>query len=174
MDINGESVTFPAGTFYGEIVQAQVDADGYPFKVWNAETNSGDGYDGWYNPENAMAEMELALQDLAEMGYEVSAENPVMIDYPYASYNETAANQGYVLKTSIETALNGLVQINLLDCTDGTEFQNTWFNTQNGSEYNYDMGGIGGVGADFGDPETFLDGLLPYGDGWVTAKMGLW
>ena len=174
VDINGESVTFPAGSFYGEIVQAQVDADGYPFKVWNAETNSGDGYDGWYNPENAMAEMELALQDLAEMGYEVSAENPVMIDYPYASYNENAANQGYVLKTSIETALNGLVQVNLLDCTDGTEFQNTWFNTQNGSEYNYDMGGIGGIGADFGDPETFLDGLLPYGDGWVTAKMGLW
>lgn len=174
VDINGESVTFPAGTFYGEIVQAQVDADGYPFKVWDAENNSSDGFDGWYSPENAMAELELAIEELAAMGYEVSAEEPIQIDYPYASYHEIAANQGYVMKTSIETALGGLVQVNLLDCTDGTEFQNTWFNTQNGSEYNYDMGGMGGIGADFGDPETFLDGLLPYGDGFATPKMGLW
>ena len=31
-----------------------------------------------------------------------------------------------------------------------------------------------GIGADFGDPETYLDGLLPYGDGFAIRKMGLW
>lgn len=30
IDINGVATTFPAGTWYGEIVQAQLDADEFP------------------------------------------------------------------------------------------------------------------------------------------------
>ena len=174
IDINGTETTFPAGTFYGEIVQAQVTADGYPFKVWDEETHSSDGFDGWYNPEAAMAELELAIADLQAMGYEISAENPIVLDYPYSSYNEVATNQAVVLKTSIETALGGMVELALIECQDATANLNTWFNTNNGSEYNYDLGGVSGIGADFGDPETYLDGLLPYGDGFNIQKMGLW
>ena len=174
VDINGTPTDFPAGTFYGEIVQAQVTADGYPFKVWDEESHSSDGYDGWYNVENAVAELQLAIEELAAMGYEVTEENPIVLDYPYSAYNEIASNQAVVLKTSIETALNGLVEIALVDCQDSTENLNTWFNTNSGAEYNYDLGGLGGIGADFGDPETYLDGLLPYGDGFAIRKMGLW
>lgn len=36
VDINGTSKTYPAGTFYGEIMQDQIDADGFPVKVWDA------------------------------------------------------------------------------------------------------------------------------------------
>lgn len=174
VDINGTATTFPAGTFYGEIVQAQIDADGLDVMVWNAETMSSDGYDGWYDPEAAAAELALAVEELAAMGYEITAENPIVIDYPYSAYNEIASNQAFVLKTSIEEALGGLVQIALVECNDGTENLNTWFNTQSGAEYNYDMGGMGGIGGDFGDPETYLDGLLPYGDGYAIRRMGLW
>ena len=174
VDINGTPTDFPAGTFYGEIVQAQVDADGYPFKVWDEESHSSDGYDGWYNVENAVAELQIAIEELAAMGYEVTEENPIVLDYPYSAYNEIASNQAVVLKTSIETALNGLVEIALVECQDSTENLNTWFNTNSGAEYNYDLGGLGGIGADFGDPETYLDGLLPYGDGFAIRKMGLW
>lgn len=174
VDINGTPTDFPAGTFYGEIVQAQVTADGYPFKVWDEESHSSDGYDGWYNVENAVAELQLAIEELAAMGYEVTEENPIVLDYPYSAYNEIASNQAVVLKTSIETALNGLVEIALVECQDSTENLNTWFNTNSGAEYNYDLGGLGGIGADFGDPETYLDGLLPYGDGFAIRKMGLW
>ena len=174
VDINGTPTDFPAGTFYGEIVQAQVTADGYPFKVWDEESHSSDGYDGWYNVENAVAELQIAIEELAAMGYEVTEENPIVLDYPYSAYNEIASNQAVVLKTSIETALNGLVEIALVDCQDSTENLNTWFNTNSGAEYNYDLGGLGGIGADFGDPETYLDGLLPYGDGFAIRKMGLW
>lgn len=174
VDINGTPTDFPAGTFYGEIVQAQVTADGYPFKVWDEENHSSDGYDGWYNVENAVAELQLAIEELAAMGYEVTEENPIVLDYPYSAYNEIASNQAVVLKTSIETALNGLVEIALVECQDSTENLNTWFNTNSGAEYNYDLGGLGGIGADFGDPETYLDGLLPYGDGFAIRKMGLW
>ena len=174
VDINGTPTDFPAGTFYGEIVQAQVTADGYPFKVWDEENHSSDGYDGWYNVENAVAELQIAIEELAAMGYEVTEENPIVLDYPYSAYNEIASNQAVVLKTSIETALNGLVEIALVECQDSTENLNTWFNTNSGAEYNYDLGGLGGIGADFGDPETYLDGLLPYGDGFAIRKMGLW
>ena len=174
VDINGTPTDFPAGTFYGEIVQAQVTADGYPFKVWDEENHSSDGYDGWYNVENAVAELQIAIEELTAMGYEVTEENPIVLDYPYSAYNEIASNQAVVLKTSIETALNGLVEIALVECQDSTENLNTWFNTNSGAEYNYDLGGLGGIGADFGDPETYLDGLLPYGDGFAIRKMGLW
>ena len=174
VSINGTETTFPAGTYYGEIVQAQVDADGYPFQVWDAENHTSDGFDGWYNVENAVAELELAIADLQAMGYEVSEENPVVLDYPYSAYNETATNQAVVLKTCIEEALGGMVEVALVDCQDSTENLNAWFNTNSGAEYNYDLGGLGGIGADFGDPETYLDGLLPYGDGFAIRKMGLW
>ena len=174
VDINGTPTDFPAGTFYGEIVQAQVTADGYPFKVWDEESHSSDGYDGWYNVENAVAELQIAIEELTAMGYEVTEENPIVLDYPYSAYNEIASNQAVVLKTSIETALNGLVEIALVECQDSTENLNTWFNTNSGAEYNYDLGGLGGIGADFGDPETYLDGLLPYGDGFAIQKMGIW
>lgn len=174
VDINGTPVTFEAGTFYGEIVQAQVTADGYPFKVWDEETHSSDGFDGWYNVENAMSELEAAIADLQAMGYEISAENPVVLDYPYSAYAETPTNQAVVLKTCIEQALGGMVQISLIECQDATENLNAWYNTNSGAEYNYDLGGLGGIGADFGDPETYLDGLLPYGDGFTIRKMGIW
>ena len=174
VDINGTSQTFEAGTFYGEIVQAQIDADGYPFKVWDEESHSSDGFDGWYNVENAVAELQIAIEELAAMGYEVSEDNPIVLDYPYSAYHEIASNQAVVLKTSIENALNGLVEVALVECQDSTENLNTWFNTNSGAEYNYDLGGLGGIGADFGDPETYLDGLLPYGDGFAIRKMGLW
>lgn len=174
VDINGTPTTFEEGTFYGEIVQAQVTADGYPFKVWDEEAHSSDGFDGWYNAANAMDELMLAIEELQAMGYEISAENPVVLDYPYSAYAETPTNQAVVLKTCIEQALGGMVQISLIECQDATENLNAWFNTNSGAEYNYDLGGMGGLGADFGDPETYLDGLLPYGDGFAIRKMGIW
>lgn len=173
-DINGESVTFKAGTFYGEILQTQLTADGYPIRVWNEETKSGDGFDGWYNPEAAAAELGLAIEELSSLGIEVTEDKPIVIDYPYAAYTETAANTAFVLKASIEDSLGGLVQINLIECNDSTEYYNVWYYTQSASEYNYDLGLGGGLGFDYGDPQSCLDSLLPYGDGYLTEYFGLW
>ena len=51
------ATTFPAGTYYGAVMQAQMDADGFPVKVWDPEADGGIGssaaFDGWYNPEAA-------------------------------------------------------------------------------------------------------------------------
>nr|WP_300838026.1 ABC transporter substrate-binding protein [uncultured Acetatifactor sp.] len=57
VDIAGTATTFPAGTQYGEVLQAAITADGYPMKVWNPTGADGAGssfsFDGWYNPEAA-------------------------------------------------------------------------------------------------------------------------
>ena len=174
IDINGKPVTFSAGTWYGEIVQAQLDADGFPVTVWDAEKRTTDGWDAWYNPELAAQELAIAIEELASIGYEVTAENPIVIDYPYPGYNEVGQNQGYVLKTCIEEALGGLVRFDLLPLNNATEFLNVSNNVNCGAEINYDMGALGAVGANHGDPQCYTETLLPYGDGRLTAKMGMW
>ena len=71
--------TFKAGTYYGEILQAQLKADGSPIKVWDPTGEGGlgssAGFDGWYNPTEAVAELNKAIDDLKAQGIEVTAEN---------------------------------------------------------------------------------------------------
>lgn len=174
IDINGEPTTFPAGTWYGEIVQAQLDADGFPVTVWDDELQDSDGWDAWYNPELAAQELAIAIEELATLGYEVTEENPIVIDYPCLTINEISQNQGYVLKTCIEEALGGLVRFDLPELNSATESANVWNNANSGAEFNYDIGGLGTVGSDHGDPQCYTEGLLPYGDGHMTQRMGMW
>ena len=69
IDINGTATTFPAGTYYGAIMQAQIDADGVDITVWDPTADGGIGssaqFDGWYNPEAAVAELATAVEELA-------------------------------------------------------------------------------------------------------------
>ena len=174
IDINGTATTFPKGTWYGAIVQAQLDADNFGLQIWDAENLTNDGWDAWYNPAKAMEELQIAIEELKAAGYEVSKENPIVMDYPYPSYSEVGQNQCYVLKTCIESAFDGLVRFDALPLNNVTEFLNVQNNTNNGSEHNTDMGGLGCIGSDHGDPICYLDGLLPYGDGRLTQKLGLW
>ncbi len=174
IDINGTATTFPKGTWYGAIVQAQLDADNFGLQIWDAENLTNDGWDAWYNPAKAMEELQIAIEELKAAGYEVSKENPIVMDYPYPSYMEVGQNQCYVLKTCIESAFDGLVRFDALPLNNVTEFLNVQNNTNNGSEHNTDMGGLGCIGSDHGDPICYLDGLQPYGDGRLTQKLGLW
>ncbi len=173
ISVNGTELSFPEGTYYGAIVQAVIDLDGFEMTVWDESTLSSDGFDGWYNPENAMAELEIAIEELATLGYDVTTDNPITIDYPYTSYSENGNNQGHILKESIESALGGLVIVNLVETTDGSDFNNHWYYVNYGYEVNQDLGALGGIGADYGDPSSYLSYFLPYGDG-LTYKMGLW
>lgn len=122
VDINGTATTFKAGTNYGEIMQAQIDADEFKITVWDPKADDGvgssDGYDGWYNPEHAMAELNVAVKQLAEAGVTVTKDNPIVIDIPYPSNSENYTNKEQAAKKSIEAALGGLVKINLVECVD--------------------------------------------------------
>ena len=178
VDINGTSTPFAAGTYYGVIVQAQLDADGVPIKVWDPEANggigSGDGFDGYYNPDNAKAYMAKAVEELKQYGVEVSAENPIQIDLPYNENAESYNNRAQALKKSIEESLDGLVQINLVAVSDFTQWQDAVYYYGKGAEGNFDLNDYTGWGPDFGDPCTYLDTLLPGGDGSMSKNFGLW
>lgn len=177
VDINGESRTFPAGTYYGEIMQAQLDADGVPIKVWDPTADdgvgSGDGFDGWYNADNAVAFLDAAIAELAQVGVEVSAENPIYIDAPTPLYNESMNNQKNVFKQSVESVLGGKVIVNLVGYEDSTGYSDCYYRTSNGAEMNYDVNAGGsGWGPDYGDAQSYLDTIQPYA--YMDRNIGLY
>ncbi|MGN0978530.1 MAG: ABC transporter substrate-binding protein, partial [Faecousia sp.] len=177
VDINGESVTFPAGTYYGEIMQAQLDADGVPIQVWDPTADggvgSGDGFDGWYNADNAVAYLEKAIEELAQIGVEVSVENPIYIDAPYGAFSESSTNRMQAYKQSIENTLGKRVIVNLVAFESSQDFTYAYYRTTAGNEANYDITpGTSGWGPDYGDAQTFLDTIQPYG--YMTKNIGLY
>lgn len=176
VDINGTSTTFPAGTYYGEIQQAQMDADGVPLKVWDPEADggvgSGDGFDGWFNADNAVKFMDAAVAELAQVGVEISAENPIHLDVPYAAYNESITNRINAYKQSIENTLGGRVIIDLIGFDESTAYSNCYYRINEGKDGNYDITiGTSGWGPDYGDAQSYLDTIQPYG--YMNKNIGL-
>ena len=177
VDINGVATTFPAGTYFGVIEQAQLDADGVPLKVWDPEADggagSGDGFDGWFNADAAAAYLDKAVAELAQIGVEVSAEKPIHIDVPYGAYSESVTNRMNAYKQSIEKYTGGKVVVDLVSFPDSSSFSYAYYRTSNGAEANYDITpGTSGWGPDYGDAQSFLDTIQPYG--YMTKNIGLY
>ncbi len=178
VSINGTDVTYPAGTYYGEIMQAQIDADGVAIKVWDAAANDGvgssDGFDGWYNVDNAVAELTTAVAELSAEGLTISADSPIVLDFPYPSNSETYTNRANAYKQSVEAALNGLVTINLVECVDYNQWYYAGYYTDYGYEANYDIYDLSGWGPDYGDPSTYLDTFLSDYAGYMIKCIGIY
>lgn len=174
---DGTEQTFPAGTYFGEIVQAQLDFDGVKAKVWDPTGDDGvgssGGFDGWFNPDEAVARLEKAVAELAEQGVEVSAENPIYIDYPYWSTNENYANSANVYKQSIEMVLGGAVIVNMVPCETDDDWYYAGYYTDYGYESNYDMYDLSGWGPDYQDPSSYLDTFLPDYSGYMIKCIGI-
>jgi len=178
VSVNGNEVTFPKGTWYGEIVQAQINADGLPVIVFDPNADSGigssDGFDGWYHPKEAVKEMQIAVEELKKSHIEVSDENPIQIDMPYFAGSEVYSNRAYAYKQSIENVLSGFVQVNLIVCNDQNEWRYAGFYPENGAQSNYDFCDIAGWGPDYGDPSTYLDTMQPDYAGYMTKCLGIY
>ncbi len=176
IDINGTATTFAAGTYYGAVMQAQMDADGLPITVWDPTADSGigssDGFDGWYNVDFAKSELATAVADLAAAGVEVSAANPIQLDVPYFSGSETYTNRANSLKQSIEGALEGVV-INLIPCESATDWYYAGYYPEYGYQMNADFMDVSGWGPDYGDPQTYLDTMLPDYAGYMVKSIGM-
>lgn len=173
IQINGTDTTFPAGTYYGEIVQKQIDADGVKIKVWDAENKTSDGFDGWYNPENAVEELNTAIEELAEDGITIDESNPIQMEYPYPSAVEVYTNKANSYKKSVEAALGGKVVINLVDAVDLDGWYYAGYYVNYGYEQNYDVYDVSGWVPDFGDPCSYLDTMLPDYEGYMTKCFGI-
>lgn len=178
LTMSGETVTFPAGTFYGEILQAQINADGGAMQVWNPDAEDGlgssDGFDGWYDPQAAAEALQRAIGELAAEGITVSPQDPIHLDLPYASSVEHYTNRANAYKKSIESALGGCVIIDLVAGTDLRQWQNAGYFVTDGTQANYDICDIAGWGPDYGDPSSYLDTMLPDYTGYMTKNIGLW
>ncbi len=176
VDINGTATSFPAGTYYGEVMQAQIDADGFPIKVWDPTLDdgvgSGDGFDGWYSVDNCREQLQMAVDELAQIGVEVSADQPIYIDYPYAAYSESATNMANVLKQSVEASTEGKIIVNIIGAEDAKTRQSADYTFGSGQEANFDISLGSGWGPDYGDPQTFLDTIQPWG--YMTKNLGVY
>lgn len=173
VEINGESKTFAKDTYYGEIMQAQIDADGVKIKVWDAENQTSDGFAGWHNPANAYEELQQAITELKEFGVEISKDNPIVMDLPYYSGADIYTNRAQTLKQSVEEALQGCVVVNLVPCADAQEWYYAGYYTESGKDANYTLYDVSGWGPDYGDPATYLDTMLGDGAGYMARCLGL-
>ena len=177
VSINGTEKTYPAGTFYGQIMQDQVTADGSALIVWDPTAEGGagssDGFDGWYNPEAAAASMAKAVEALAAEGIEITAENPIYLDLPTFVSSEAYKNRANAYKQSVESALGGLVIVNLTECVDSKQWYYAGYYPTTGAEGNYDVCDLAGWGPDYGDPQSYLDTMLPQYSGYMTKSIGL-
>lgn len=178
VDINGKATEFKAGTYYGEIIQAQIDADGVKIKAWDPTLEEGsgssDGFEGWYNTDNAVEELNVALTELEKDGITIDEKNPVALDLPYPSNAEVYINRANAIKKSVEAALGGKVIINLVECKDTDEWLYAGYYVQTGEEANYDLYDCTGWGPDYGDPNTYLNTFLPDYAGYVTKNIGIY
>ena len=159
---DAEGHTFPAGTFYGEIVQYYCDKLGAGIKV-------ADQIDGWYNPTEAKARLEAAKEELGD-----AVNWPITIDVVYFSPSDGNTAQANAYKTVIEEVLGTEnVIVNLVESTTQEDFLACGYRASNGEAGNFDMFYGSGWGPDYGDPSTYLDTFLGEGAGNMTKVIGL-
>ena len=178
IDINGTSTKFAKGTYYGAIVQAQLNADmgEYAMKVWDETADGGigssSGFDGWFNVAAAKHYFELALAELKAQGVEVSASNPIYVDYPFYEY-AYYISRSQALKKAIEEVFEGKVVVNLVPSSKSQGWQTAGYTAKTGDECNYDIYDLSGWGPDYKDPSSFLDTMLPI-NGAMIKLLGIY
>ena len=134
---------------------------------------SSDGFDGWYHPAAAKSEMETAAAELSQEGLTISVQEPVILDLPYFSGSDSDTNRAFAYKQSMENALGGMVRVELIACGDMNEVLYAGYYVTMGYEANYDIYDRSGWGPDYGDPQTYLNALLPGYEGYMTKMLGI-
>lgn len=175
VSINGKDTTFKKGTYYGAIMQAQIDADEVKIKVWDPTADEGAGssagFDGWYNAKNAMEELKLAMAELKKQGVDLEKDGPIHLDLPAFISSQIYYNRAFSYKKSLENALGKYVTVDLAGATTSGDWYNAGYYTDYGYQANYDLYDVSGWGPDFGDPSSYLDTLTE--GGYMTKCLGI-
>ncbi len=124
IQIEDKSITYTKGTYYAKIVQDILDADGFEIKVFDEESKTSIGFDGWYNPQKARELFNKAFLKLEEYGYEIfeydsdgnkTPKTLIHIDMAVWSNIEGARE----FKKNIEEASNHMVVLNFIEYREG-------------------------------------------------------
>ena len=176
--INGVDKTYAAGTYYGKIMQDQLDADGVKITVWDPTADGGVGasfgFDGWYNVEYCRELLAKAVTELKAQNVEITKENPLKLEIPYYDISDIYTNRAAALEQSIEASTEGLVDIVLIKC-GGEDAYNWYYATYfpaAGDDMNFNLMDNSGWGPDYGDPSTYLDTMF-FG-GYMLKCIGLY
>lgn len=123
-----------------------------------------DGQDPFYNPEKAMAEIELAKKDGVQF--------PVTLDYVYIDGDSQIwVNSAKSLKEGIEKSTQGQIVIDLIGLPKQDAYKSTYLN-ETPEESDYDINSFSGWGPDYGDPKSFCD-IYNVRDGAYLKSLGL-
>ncbi|MGM9970006.1 MAG: ABC transporter substrate-binding protein [Anaeroplasma sp.] len=163
-DVTISGKKFAAGTSYGEITQY------YLTQLGVKDVDLHDGNNSWYNPTEAKAYMDKALEELGD----VVGKNKIEIDIFYYAASGTQTKMANSYKTSVEGVLGDYVQVNLIEANTPDDYYACGYRAANGAAANYDVFYGSGWGPDYGDPSTYLDTFLPEGAGYMTKVIGLW
>jgi ABC-type oligopeptide transport system substrate-binding subunit len=177
LTMGDKTVTYEAGTAYGQILQDQLLADGVGIVVWDEKAEegngSGDGFDGWYNPEEAARELAVAMEELSGQGVNISPEEPIVLELPYFAGSDPYTNRANAYKQAVEQSLGSAVRIQPVACPDMNSVYYAGYYIGYGYEANFDLYDLTGWGPDYGDPQTYLDTFLPDYAGYLTKMLGL-
>lgn len=108
-------------------------------------------------------------------GVEITKENPLHFDFPYAQDVDSFANRANAFKQSVEASLDGMVVVDLVPCGDGyNEWYDATYYFESAEDANYNACDNGGWGPDYGDPQTYLNTMLPNYSGDMTKMIGVY
>ena len=160
-DVTVDGEEFTAGTTYGDLVQHFCDKIGL-------KVNVADGQDGWFNRENALAEMKLAKQDMSTNWPD---SEKALIDIVYDGNDVVDTAQTTAFKMLLESVLGDYIQVKLVKATSSAEYYYSGYYAKDGAGLNQDIFYGSGWGPDYGDPSTYLDTFLD--TGYMTKVVGL-
>ncbi len=145
---------YAAGTQYGAIVEAELKKG-----VFSYVTSLKDGENAYYNATKAKEFLDKAWEEL-----KLGSKDVVKLDYPVDATNTVSVTQSQVLKENIENVTDGRIVINLVMHKDYYTYLYSNYLVDVAADMNYDFDISSGWGPDHGDPSTYLNTLLPYGD----------
>ncbi len=148
---DAEGHVFPAGTFYGEMVQYYLEQLGSPIRV-------DDGVNGWYRPEVARERMAAAREQMDGL-----VSFPIHIEVVYYETSEANTAQAMNFKESVEGALGAdSVVVDLIAAESSNDYYTSTYRISNGAAANYDVFYGSGWGPDYGDPWAYLELFISY------------
>ena len=117
------------------------------------------------------AEGNPVLVDGEEVTINISASNPVQIDYVNVSTVTVWNNMASAYEKSIEGVLDE-INVNLVAVNNESQWYYSGYYGQTGSDKNFDIDTTSLWAPDYGDPSTYLDTVTP--TGYMITSFGLW